>query len=154
MRKVKRESPLKRVVHLDPRFSLEGAADDEAAIFFKFPPATHSGKKVIELKNISKSYGDNLVLHNLDFEMERGEKVGLVGVNGAGKSTMMKIITCFLPQSAGRASVCGFDVKESPMEVKKRVGYLPEHKDAVTRRGFKLGTNESFDKLEAHLAAL
>jgi len=66
--------------------------DDESAIFFKFPPATHSGKKVIELKNISKSYGDKLVLHNLDFEMERGEKVGLVGVNGAGKSTLARII--------------------------------------------------------------
>lgn len=66
--------------------------DDESAIFFKFPPATHSGKKVIELKNISKSYGDNLVLDKLDFEMERGEKVGLVGVNGAGKSTLARII--------------------------------------------------------------
>jgi ATP-binding cassette, subfamily F, member 3 len=66
--------------------------DEESAIQFHFPPATHSGRKVFELKNVSKSYGDNLVLKDVDFELERGEKVGLVGVNGAGKSTLARII--------------------------------------------------------------
>jgi len=66
--------------------------DEETAIHFNFPPATHSGRKVFELKNISKSYGDNLVLKGLDLELERGEKIGLVGVNGAGKSTLARII--------------------------------------------------------------
>ncbi len=66
--------------------------DEESAIQFKFPAAPPSGRKVIELKNISKSYGDKLVLKNLDLEIERGEKVGFVGVNGAGKSTLARII--------------------------------------------------------------
>lgn len=66
--------------------------EEETAIHFNFPPATHSGRKVFELKNISKSYGDNLVLKGLDLELERGEKIGLVGVNGAGKSTLARII--------------------------------------------------------------
>ncbi|MCI0448880.1 MAG: ATP-binding cassette domain-containing protein [Chlorobi bacterium] len=66
--------------------------DEESAIHFKFPPATHSGRKVLELKNVSKSYGDNLVLKAVDLEIERGEKIGLVGPNGAGKSTLARII--------------------------------------------------------------
>ncbi len=66
--------------------------DEESAIHFKFPPATHSGRKVIDLKNISKSYGDNLVLKNVNLEIERGDKIGFVGVNGAGKSTLARII--------------------------------------------------------------
>ena len=66
--------------------------DEESAIHFHFPPATHSGRKIIELKNLSKSYGDNLVLSDVNLEIERGEKIGLVGVNGAGKSTLARII--------------------------------------------------------------
>ncbi len=66
--------------------------DEEAAIHFKFPPATHSGRKIIELKNLTKSYDDNLVLKNVDLEIERGEKIGFVGINGAGKSTLARII--------------------------------------------------------------
>lgn len=66
--------------------------DEESAIHFHFPPATHSGRKIIDLKNVSKSYGDNLVLKGVDMELERGEKIGLVGVNGAGKSTLARII--------------------------------------------------------------
>lgn len=66
--------------------------DEESAIQFHFPPATHSGRLIIDLNNISKSYGDNLVLSGVDFEIERGDKIGLVGVNGAGKSTLARII--------------------------------------------------------------
>lgn len=81
----------------------------------------------IEVKEVSKIYGSQKALNNVSFSIQKGEIVGFLGPNGAGKSTMMKIITCFLPQSAGEVKVCGFNVAENPMEVKKRVGYLPEH---------------------------
>ena len=81
----------------------------------------------IEVKEVSKIYGSQKALDNVSFSIQKGEIVGFLGPNGAGKSTMMKIITCFLPQSAGEVKVCGFDVSDDPMEVKKRVGYLPEH---------------------------
>jgi len=80
-----------RIKQLDKIERIE-IEDEESAIHFHFPPATHSGRKVFELKNISKSYGDNLVLSGLNLEIERGEKIGLVGVNGAGKSTLARII--------------------------------------------------------------
>lgn len=82
------QSRIKMLEKLD-RVELE---DEESAIHFHFPPATHCGRKVIELKNIAKSYGDNLVLKNLNLEIERGDKIGFVGVNGAGKSTLARII--------------------------------------------------------------
>lgn len=81
----------------------------------------------IQVENISKLYGSQKALNNVSFEVNTGEVVGFLGPNGAGKSTMMKIITCYLPQTAGKVNVCGFDVEEQPMEVKKRIGYLPEH---------------------------
>ncbi|HNW97503.1 MAG TPA: gliding motility-associated ABC transporter ATP-binding subunit GldA [Bacteroidales bacterium] len=81
----------------------------------------------IKVDNITKLYGEQKALDNVSFKIDAGEIVGLVGPNGAGKSTMMKIITCYLPQTSGTASVCGFDVVENPIEVKRKVGYLPEH---------------------------
>lgn len=81
----------------------------------------------IKVENISKIYGKQKALKNVSFEVNSGEIVGFLGPNGAGKSTMMKILTCYLPQSSGKASVCNFDVEKESMEVKKCVGYLPEH---------------------------
>lgn len=81
----------------------------------------------IEVKNVTKIYGEQRALNDVSFSINSGNIVGFLGPNGAGKSTMMKIITCYLPQSEGSVKVCGFDVVENPIEVKKRVGYLPEH---------------------------
>lgn len=81
----------------------------------------------ISVKNISKLYGNQKAIDDVSFEIGPGQVVGFLGLNGAGKSTMMKILTCFIPQSSGTASVCGFDVNEQSIEVRKRIGYLPEH---------------------------
>ncbi len=81
----------------------------------------------IEVKNVTKIYGKQKALDDVSFVVEPGHIVGFLGPNGAGKSTMMKIITCFIPQTAGDVSVCGYDVIETPIDVKKQVGYLPEH---------------------------
>ncbi|MBL0911042.1 MAG: gliding motility-associated ABC transporter ATP-binding subunit GldA [Bacteroidia bacterium] len=80
----------------------------------------------ISVKNITKIYGEQKALDNVNFEVKTGEVIGFLGPNGAGKSTMMKILTCYLPASAGTASVNGYDVAGSPQDVKRSVGYLPE----------------------------
>ncbi len=81
----------------------------------------------IKVENITKIYGQQKALNDVSFEVKAGEIVGFLGPNGAGKSTMMKILTCFIPQTSGSASVCGFDVAEQSLDVRKQVGYLPEH---------------------------
>jgi ABC-2 type transport system ATP-binding protein len=81
----------------------------------------------IKVTNITKLYGEQAALNNVSFEVNTGEIVGFLGPNGAGKSTMMKILTCFVPQTSGTASVYGFDVTEESLEVRRHVGYLPEH---------------------------
>ncbi|UTW63376.1 gliding motility-associated ABC transporter ATP-binding subunit GldA [bacterium SCSIO 12741] len=81
----------------------------------------------IEVSSVNKIYGTQKALNEVSFSIRKGEIVGFLGPNGAGKSTMMKIITCFLPQTSGEVTVCGHDVREEPMAVKKKVGYLPEH---------------------------
>ncbi|MBI2282039.1 MAG: gliding motility-associated ABC transporter ATP-binding subunit GldA [Bacteroidetes bacterium] len=81
----------------------------------------------IEVKNVTKIYSNQKALDNVSFVVNPGEIVGFLGPNGAGKSTMMKIITCFIPQTEGQIKVCGFDVTEQPIDVKRHVGYLPEH---------------------------
>ena len=81
----------------------------------------------ISVKNISKFYGNQKALDDISFEVGLGQVVGFLGLNGAGKSTMMKILTCFIPQTSGTAHVCGFDVNDDSIEVRKRIGYLPEH---------------------------
>ncbi len=79
------------------------------------------------VENVTKIYGRQKALDAVSFQVRRGEVLALLGPNGAGKSTMMKIIACYLPQTAGKVIVCGFDVSRQPLEVKKRLGYLPEH---------------------------
>lgn len=81
----------------------------------------------IEVKNITKLYGAQKALNNVSFNVGSNEIVGFLGPNGAGKSTMMKIITCYIPPTEGKVSVCGFDTDEQSIEVRKQIGYLPEH---------------------------
>jgi ABC-2 type transport system ATP-binding protein len=81
---------------------------------------------MIKVEGLSKRYARNLAVDNISFEVDKGEIVGFLGPNGAGKTTTMRILTCFLPPTSGKASVAGFDTIEQPMEVKKRIGYLPE----------------------------
>ncbi|MGZ8525499.1 MAG: gliding motility-associated ABC transporter ATP-binding subunit GldA [Chitinophagaceae bacterium] len=80
----------------------------------------------IEVKNLCKVYGEQKAVHNISFKVEKGEIVGFLGPNGAGKSTTMKIITGYLQQTSGQAFVAGINVAENPLEVKKKIGYLPE----------------------------
>ena len=81
----------------------------------------------IIVNNITKIYGIQKALDSISISINRGEVVGLLGPNGAGKSTLMKILTCFIPPTSGDASVCGFDIFEQSIEVRKKVGYLPEN---------------------------
>ncbi|HYY68131.1 MAG TPA: ATP-binding cassette domain-containing protein [Terriglobales bacterium] len=81
---------------------------------------------MIKVKDLKKRYARTTAVDGISFEVEKGHIVGFLGPNGAGKTTTMRILTCFLPPTAGTASVAGFDVLEQPLEVKKRIGYLPE----------------------------
>ena len=81
---------------------------------------------MIEVKNLTKRYGDRVAIDSLNFKVNKGEVVGFLGPNGAGKSTTMKIITGHMAPSEGLVTVGGDDVFEKPIEVKKRLGYLPE----------------------------
>ena len=81
----------------------------------------------IRVENLSKHYGAQTALDSISFSAGKGEIVGLLGPNGAGKSTTMKILTCYLMASSGKAEICGLDVVKNPLEVKARIGYLPEH---------------------------
>ncbi|MBV9144920.1 MAG: ATP-binding cassette domain-containing protein [Acidobacteria bacterium] len=81
---------------------------------------------MISVKELTKKYSRNLAVDHISFEVQKGEIVGFLGPNGAGKTTTMRMLTCFLPPSAGTASVAGFDILEQPLEVKRRIGYLPE----------------------------
>jgi ABC-2 type transport system ATP-binding protein len=81
---------------------------------------------MIKVEGLTKRYARNVAVDNVSFEVEKGQIVGFLGPNGAGKTTTMRVLTCFMPPTSGTASVSGFDVQENPMEVKKRIGYLPE----------------------------
>ena len=81
----------------------------------------------IQVNSICKTYGNQKALDMVSFEIGSNEIVGFLGPNGAGKSTMMKIITCFIPPTSGQAKVFGFDIINESIEVRKQIGYLPEH---------------------------
>jgi len=81
---------------------------------------------MIKVQGLTKRYARTVAVDNISFEVEKGQIVGFLGPNGAGKTTTMRVLTCFLPPTMGTANVAGFDVLENPMEVKKRIGYLPE----------------------------
>ena len=87
---------------------------------------------MIEVDNITKSYGETRALRGVSFRINKGEIVGLLGPNGAGKSTAMKILTCFIPADSGRATVAGSDVFTDSLAVRRRIGYLPENTPLYT----------------------
>jgi ABC-2 type transport system ATP-binding protein len=80
----------------------------------------------ITVKNLTKIYGEQQAVNNISFSIQQGEIVGFLGPNGAGKSTTMKMISGYLEPSAGDITVSGVDVKTVPLDVKKKIGYLPE----------------------------
>jgi ABC-2 type transport system ATP-binding protein len=82
---------------------------------------------MIKIENLVKAFGPKRAVDDISFGVERGEVLGFLGPNGAGKSTTMRMITGFMPPSAGRITVGGFDVAESPIEAKRLIGYLPEN---------------------------
>lgn len=86
----------------------------------------------ISVRHVSKLYGAQRALDDVSFEIGGNEVVGFLGPNGAGKSTMMKVLTCYLPPSSGDASVCGFDIRKDGLDVRRNVGYLPEHNPLYT----------------------
>ncbi|HRJ75220.1 MAG TPA: ATP-binding cassette domain-containing protein [Anaerolineales bacterium] len=81
---------------------------------------------MIKVSGLTKDYGARRAIHNLSFDAKQGEIVGFLGPNGAGKTTTMRILTGYMPPSDGEAMVAGYDVVEESLEVRKRVGYLPE----------------------------
>jgi len=94
---------------------------------------------MIQVENLTKYYGATLGVKGLSFEVARGEVLGFLGPNGAGKTTTMKMLTCYLPPTAGTAKVCGFDILDQSMEVRARIGYLPERNPLysdMTVRGY------------------
>ncbi len=81
----------------------------------------------VKIQGLTKVYGTQKAVNKINFEAKKGEVLGFLGPNGAGKTTTMKIITCFIPQTEGKAEVCGFDTTTHSIDVRKQIGYLPEH---------------------------
>ena len=81
---------------------------------------------MIEVKGLSKYYGDNLAVDNISFHVEKGEVVGFLGPNGSGKTTTMRVLTGYLPPSTGSASIAGYDTMTGSLEARRHIGYLPE----------------------------
>src|ERR1700690_3877674 len=81
---------------------------------------------MINDNGLTKKYAHNTAVDQISFQVQKGQIVGFLGPNGAGKTTTMRMLTCFLTPTRGTATVAGFDILEQPMEVKKRIGYLPE----------------------------
>ena len=81
---------------------------------------------MIKVEGLTKRYGRTVAVDNISFSVEKGQIVGFLGPNGAGKTTTMRVLTCFLPPTSGTARLAGYDVLEQPLEVKRKIGYLPE----------------------------
>ena len=81
----------------------------------------------VAVSNLTKDYSGQKAINNISFEAKKGQVLGFLGPNGAGKTTTMKILTCFIPQTEGKATVCNFDTTENPIDVRRCIGYLPEH---------------------------
>jgi ABC-2 type transport system ATP-binding protein len=81
---------------------------------------------MITVKGLTKRYARTIAVDQISFEVQKGQIVGFLGPNGAGKTTTMRMLTCFLPPTEGTATVAGFDILEQPLQVKRRIGYLPE----------------------------
>ncbi|MCL6543706.1 MAG: ABC transporter ATP-binding protein [Bryobacteraceae bacterium] len=81
---------------------------------------------MIKVEGLTKRYARTVAVDNISFEVGKGKIIGFLGPNGAGKTTTMRVLTCYLPPTDGTASVAGFDVMKQPLEVKRRIGYLPE----------------------------
>jgi ABC-2 type transport system ATP-binding protein len=114
----------------------------------------------ISVSNITKIYGAQKALDAITLEIKPGGITGLLGPNGAGKSTLMKILTCFIPPTSGDASVCGFDILEQSIEVRKKIGYLPENNplylDLYIREflGFIAGTHQLKGNIASRVAEM
>ena len=86
----------------------------------------NSTANTIEVEHLTKFYGSARGVIDVSFSVARGEIMGFLGPNGSGKTTTMRILTCFFPQTSGNARICGFDTLKDPLEVRRRIGYLPE----------------------------
>ena len=104
---------------------------------------------MIKVENLSKAFGPKLAVNDISFHVERGEVLGFLGPNGAGKSTTMRMVTGFIPPTAGRITVGGHDVVEAPIEAKRLIGYLPENAP-----GYADMTVHGFLKFSAELRGL
>ena len=82
---------------------------------------------MIEVEHVSKVYGERTAVDDITFKVEKGEVLGFLGPNGAGKTTTMRILTCYMPATEGNARVAGYDVFDNSIEVRRRIGYLPEN---------------------------
>ena len=90
---------------------------------------------MIEVEHLSKNYGATRAVQDISFRVAKCEVVGFLGPNGAGKSTTMRMLTCYIAPDGGTARVAGFDIKTHPLEVKKRIGYLPENNPLYLEMG-------------------
>ncbi len=82
---------------------------------------------MIEVEGLTKVYGNKIAIDNLTFTVQRGEVVGFLGPNGAGKTTTMRVLSCYMPPTSGTARVGGYDIRTQALDVRRRIGYLPEH---------------------------
>jgi ABC-2 type transport system ATP-binding protein len=90
---------------------------------------------MIQANHLSKNFEPTRALKDVTFEVKKGEVLGFLGPNGAGKTTTMRVLTCYHPADSGTATIAGFDVAENSLEVRKKIGYLPENNPLYTDMG-------------------